>query len=171
MKLRLLLPLALAAITLASCKTTEANYRAAYTEAVNHNRNSSGVDSTIYSRIRNNASMSTLKVDGDTLPMRTEFIGYTDGGGASRDMVKTYNIVVAQFKQLFNARQMRERLQAAGYPETIILHTREPLYYVVTATVATPAEARAAYRKVKADKKIYLKPPTPFILRPAHLAR
>lgn len=170
MKQKLLLLFALL-LGLVSCKTTEANYRAAYTQAVAHNRAASGVDSTIYSRIRNSANTSVLVVETDTLPMRTEFIGYTDGGGASRDNVKMYNVVVAQFKQLFNAKQMRERLIAAGYPNTIILHTREPLYYVVTATLPTPAEARTEFKKVQADKHVYLKQPCPFILRPAHLGR
>ena len=37
------------------CKTNEANYRQAYEVAVNKSRESSGVDSTIYSRKRNSA--------------------------------------------------------------------------------------------------------------------
>ena len=93
--------------------------------------------------------------------------GYT----ASRETVKRYNIVVGQFKQVFNARQMRERLMAGGYPDAFIIHTREPLYYVVTQTVATPEEALAAYERVKADRNIVLRDPLPFVLRPAHLAR
>ena len=153
------------------CKTNEANYRQAYEVAVNKSRESSGVDSTIYSRIRNSAQTSALVVKGDSLPMRTEYIGYTDDGGASREMLKIYNVVVGQFKQVFNARQMRARLINSGYDSAFIVHTREPLYYVCTATCATADEAAAEYARVRNDKSIVLTAPLPFILRPAHLAR
>ena len=160
-----------AAMALGACKTTEANYKAAYEAAKIQQRQSADIDSTIYGKVRRQGTMIQLSVGQDTLPIRTEAIGYTDGGGASRETVRKYNIVVGQFKQVFNARQMRERLMAGGYPDAFIVHTREPLYYVVTQTVDTPEEALAAYDKVKTDKNIVLRDPLPFVLRPAHLAR
>lgn len=163
--------LILAALSLGACKTTEANYKAAYEAAVTQQRDVADLDSTIYGRIRNQANMSVLKVGADSLPLRTEYVGYTDNGGATRENLKRYNIVVGQFKQVFNARQMRERLQAAGYADAMIVHTREPLYYVITASVSTPEEALDALSKVKKDRSIVLKSPLPFILRPAHMAR
>ena len=153
------------------CKTTESNYRQAYETAVAKNRDSSGVDSTIYAKIRNSARTSDLVVTGDTMPMRTEYIGYTEDGGASRETIGRYNVVVGQFKQVFNARQMRARLQSSGYDSAFIIHTREPLYYVCTQACATPEEAEKAFVRVKDDKSIVLRDPLPFILRPAHLAR
>ncbi|MDE6175166.1 MAG: SPOR domain-containing protein [Duncaniella sp.] len=158
-------------LSLSSCKTNENNYRQAYETAVAQKRETSGVDSTIYARIRNSARTSDLVTGSDSLPMRTEYVGYTDDGGASREMLKRYNVVVGQFRQVFNARQMRARLQANGYPEAFIIHTREPLYYVCTATCQSAEEAAEAFRKVTADKSIVLREPLPFILRPAHLAR
>lgn len=165
------LAVAALALTVASCKTTEENYRKAYETAVGAERGKSAVDSTIYARIRNNARMSDLVVGGDSLPLRTEQIGYTENGGASRETLKRYSIVVGQFKQIFNARQMRTRLQEGGYPDAFILHTAEPLYYVCTATCATAEEAAAEMKRVRDDKAIVLRDPLPFILRPAHLAR
>lgn len=167
------LPLLLVAATLGlgACKTTEANYKAAYEAAVGARRESAALDSTIYGVYRKQASTARLAVGADSLPLRTEYIGYTDGGGASRETIRRYNIVVGQFKQVFNARQMRERLQAAGYPGAVIVHTREPLYYVVSATVDTPAEALDEWRRVKADPTLVVRDPLPFVLRPAHLAR
>ena len=167
------LPLLLMALGLLAvgCKTNEKNYRQAYETAVAKNRESSGVDSTIYARIRNSARTSELVVSGDSLPMRTEYIGYTEDGGASRETIGQYNVVVGQFKQVFNARQMRGRLQSSGYGDAFIIHTREPLYYVCTAACKTPEEAAEAFRKVKEDKSVVLREPLPFILRPAHLAR
>ena len=158
-------------LSVSSCKTNENNYRQAYETAVAKNREASGVDSTIYARIRNSARTSDLVVGSDSLPMRTEYVGYTENGGASREMLKRYNVVVGQFKQVFNAREMRARLQANGYPEAFIIHTREPLYYVCTATCQSTEEAAAAFDKARNDKSIVLRPPVPFILRPAHLAR
>lgn len=153
------------------CKTNEANYRQAYETAVENSRRNSAVDSTIYARIRNSAQTTALVVGADSLPMRTEYIGYTKDGGASRESVKRYNVVVGQFKQVFNARQMQARLQASGYDSTFIVNTREPLYYVCTATCSTADEAAAELKRVKDDKSIVLREPLPFILRPAHLAR
>lgn len=153
-------------LLLGACKTTEANYKAAYEAAVTRQADVVDVDSTIYGAIRRQASMSKLAVGNDSLPLRTEYIGYSDDDGAPREKVKRYNIVVGQFKQVFNARQMRERLMAGGYPDAMILHTREPLYYVVTQTVATPEEARTALQRVENDKNIVLKAPLPFILSP-----
>ena len=155
-------------LTAPSCKTTEENYRQAYEAAAEQRRESTGLDSTIYGRIRNSAVTSWLVVNGDSLPMRKEYIGYTDGGGSSRDNVKRYNVVVGQFRQVFNAKQMRQRLIDNGYDSAMIVHTREPLYYVVTSTASTPAATLEAWRKVNSDKNLVLKSPLPFILSPAH---
>lgn len=165
-----LLPIIALLIALAapSCKTTEENYRQAYEAAAEQRRESTGLDSTIYGRIRNSAVTSWLVVNGDSLPMRKEYIGYTDGGGSSRDNVKRYNVVVGQFRQVFNARQMRQRLIDSGYDSAMIVHTREPLYYVVSATASTPEATLEAWRKVNTDKNLVLKSPLPFILSPAH---
>ncbi len=164
----ILLTAILSAVGITSCKTTEENYRTAYETAVIQRQEATGIDSTIYGKIRNSANTSTLLVGGVELPMRSEYIGYDADGGSSRDKVKLYNIVVGQFRQIFNAKQMRQRLLDAGYDSAMVVHTREPLYYVITETSSTPAEALEAWRKVKSDKGLVIKSPLPFILRPAH---
>jgi len=158
----------LIAIAVTSCKTSEENYRRAYEAAAEQRRESTGLDSTIYSRIRNSAVSSYLVVNGDSMPMRREYIGYTDGGGSSRENVKRYNVVVGRFRQVFNAKQMRQRLIDGGYDSAMIVHTREPLYYVISATASTPEATLEAWRKVTGDKNLILKSPLPFILSPAH---
>ncbi len=168
---RLIYILVLTGAILTGCKTNENNYRQAYEAAVAQRDEAAGGDSTIYARIRNSAKVSDLVAGTDTMPMRAEYIGYTDNGGASRQTVKRYNVVVGQFKQLFNARAMRQRMIDNGYTETFIIHTREPLYYVVSATASTPEEILVEYRKVQNDKGLTLRPPVPFILRPAHFGR
>ena len=112
-----------------------------------------------------------LKVNGITLPVRTLAIGYDAEGGSSRENVKRYNVVVGQFRQLFNAKEMRKRLLSEGYEGAMVIHDRQPMYYVVAATTDSPEEAQAALEKVRTDSRISLKAPLPWILRPAHLAR
>lgn len=170
MKSRIWVLLAVAALALTACKTTEKNYRDAYEKAAAYQKERTGVDSTIYARIRNEAQNSWLVVEADSMPMQTEYIGYTKDGGATRANLQVYNVVVGKFKQLFNARDMRKRLMDRGY-EAMIIHTREPLYYVVSSTCSTAAHAREEYRRVKDDTSMVLRKPLPFILRPAHLAR
>ena len=46
-------------LSVSSCKTNENNYRQAYETAVAKNREASGVDSTIYARIRNSTARRT----------------------------------------------------------------------------------------------------------------
>lgn len=169
---RLLIPIIVGlVVSLTACKTTEENYRAAYEKAVTKKETSSGVDSTIYSRIRREATMAVLTVGSDSLPLRTEYIGYTKDGGASRETVKRYNVVAGQFKQLFNAMQMRKRLAADGYQGAYVLNTREPLYYVCILSTNVADSAAIAFRKISSDPHLRLIPPAPFVLRPAHLAR
>lgn len=162
--------LALLAVVTA-CKTSEKNYRSAYETAVGHQKENSGVDSTIYARFRNAAHRTALVSGSDSIPMQTEYVGYPKDGGASRDSVLRYNIVVSQFKQIFNAKAMRTRLLSAGYPHAMIVNTREPLYYVIAETCSTPEEAAGAWRRVKADRSMMLKEGFPFILQVARYGR
>ena len=166
-----ILAFAAIAVIATSCKTTEANYKAAYERAVE--RKNEGIDSTVYDAIRREAKPSVIAIDGGVqLPLVTEHVSVTPDNGNTSITLKRYCIVVGKFKQIFNARSMRTRLASSGnYPDAFIVQTREPLYYVCTATCQTPQEAATALEKVKTDKSIVLRSPLPFILRPAHLAR
>lgn len=59
------------AVTITSCKTTEANYRAAYEAAKQKTEESRGIEGTIYEKIRNEVIDSRLIVEGDSIPMMT----------------------------------------------------------------------------------------------------
>lgn len=167
---KLLLIILLATVILTGCKTSEKNYRAAY-EVAKQKMNESAVDSTVLARISQAELPKETVVDGDTLPMRTFPIGYAKDGGASKEVVKRYNVVVGQFRQIFNAKAMRERLVSSGYPGAFVLNDRDQNYYVVAASCSTPAEAGQQLERVRKDNSISLKAPLPWILRPAHLAR
>ncbi|MDE5688891.1 MAG: SPOR domain-containing protein [Paramuribaculum sp.] len=160
---------AASALALGGCKTTEANYKAAYEIAKQKQVENMGGDTS--AKLEQFALPKERTVDGVKLEMRTEAIGFPADGGASRAVIKRYNIVVGQFRQIFNARQMRERLIANGYEGACIVSTRNQVYYVVAASCATPKEAAEAVGSVKSDSRITLRAPLPFVLEPSYLAR
>ncbi len=148
------------------CKTTEANYRAAYEVAKEKSAEKSLVDGTIYDQMRREAIDSRLVVNGDSIPMVTVQVS-TVADYSTPQSVKRYSVVVNQFKQVFNAKSQVNRLRTSGYPEALLVVTAEPLYYVVAVSVDNPEEAAAEYFKVLDDKSIVKKNPFPWILRPA----
>lgn len=154
--------MAMMALALSACKTTEANYRAAYEKAMEKDR--AGVDSTVYARIRQEARPQKVIIGSDTLAMRGEYVVLTAGMDQNPELFRTYNIVTGQFKQLFTAKNMRKRLNDAGFDSAIVVQTKEPLYYVIAMSVGTPAEASAALVKVK-DSGFPLRDPFPWVLR------
>lgn len=156
-------------LALGGCKTTEANYKAAYEIAKQKQVENMGGDTS--AKLEQFALPKERTVDGVKLEMRTEAIGFPADGGASRAVIKRYNVVVGQFRQIFNARQMRERLIANGYEGACIVSTRNQVYYVVAASCATAKEASEAIDGVKSDSRLTLRAPLPFVLEPSYLAR
>ncbi len=153
------------------CKTTEQNYRNAYEVAKEKFDNDGGLDSTIFNKFRPQGPGVQLVAGTDTMSMHTLPVGMPEGGGATRENLKKYCVVVAQFKQIFNAKAMRERLVNDGYTDAMIVNTKEPLYYVIAGSVSTPEEAAAVIKRVTEDKSLVIREPFPWVLRPAHLAR
>lgn len=159
-------------VMMPACKTNEANYRQAYEIAKDKQEKSDGGDE-IPTAALNHYGMPRpqLTSEGDTIMVLTEPIAFTPEGGADRATLKRYNVVVGQFRQIFNAKAMLGRLREGGYPEACIVNTRLPLYYVITGSYATTAEASKAIEAVKTDGSLRFSEPLPFILQPAHLAR
>lgn len=147
------------------CRTSEANYRQAYETAVAGRDSSLSVDSTIYGHVRRQGQMRSLTLaDGTTVPVHTQHVRITEGGGAIKENLHRYNVVVGRFKQLFNARSMRERLVDGGtVPEAFVVETAEPYYYVV-ARSATTVDSAAAYMRRLPEGLPPMRAPLPFIL-------
>lgn len=160
----------LCALALTGCKTTEKNYRSAYELAKSKQDETGGVDSTIYAKMRPQGHAMTIMAGADSLKMYTVTIGFTKDLGATTASVKRYNVVVGQFKQVFNAKEMRNRMLQHGYEGAMVVHTREPLYYVVAQSCETPEEAAAVIKRLADDPGIVVRAPFPWILRPSHLA-
>ena len=162
--MRKLFFIAAAALLLAGCKANQAVYKKVYESAV-ATRDSNSVDPTIYDHYREMARQRIIKL-GDV-----EFVSFTREPEADPSLMQRYNVVVASFKQIFNARRMRDRLSTVGYQTPFIVQTREPLYYVVASTANSAQAALDALRHVEADSNLRLKKPMPFVLMPAQAAR
>ncbi len=155
----------IASMTFVSCKTNEANYRAAYEAVKEKTETDSGIEGTIYERIRKESVQSRTIVGRDTIPTMTVAVKCVAGVSVPDD-VKQYNIAVSQFKQVFNAKSLVDRLRSEGYDSATLVVTAEPLYFVIAATTSSPEEAAAAYEIICADKRIFTKTPYPLLLKP-----
>jgi len=130
----LLLTALLASVGLASCRTTEANYRAAY-EATKASRiaaagaDDDGLDENtrrLLAQDRKNRQSKQI-VDGDTISIVTLFAKMEQG---PTDYVPRYSVVANAFSQVFNAKALCGRLQEAGFENAYIFRTSTPDYYV-----------------------------------------
>lgn len=154
-----------AATLLGACKTSEANYREAYEKAIAGREADSAVDSTIYGKVRQQKTVRTVDMpDGGTAEIRSQHVRATDGTGITTDKMLQYNVVTGGFKQLFNAKSLRQRLINAGYPSTFIAETAEPYYYVIIGTYPDIDQAKTAVTAFNNSEAASIKTTTPFIL-------
>lgn len=156
--------LVIAMTALFSCKTTEANYRAAYEKTVAARDSVEQLENTIYGQERRRMQSATVSTDSGAVEVRRQYVRVTEGGGAMPEQLRRFNVVVAQFKQRFNALSMRERLADGAYPTAFVVETSEPYYYVVAASYADVTEADRALSEIKQAGDIVLRQPCPFIL-------
>ena len=162
---RLLFVVIAAGVLAVGCRTTEANYRAAYERTMEARRAGQSVDSTVYGDVRRQASAKTEAVaPGVTAEVISQLVRVTEGGGGTREKLHRYCVVAGQFKQKFNALSLRERLVAAGCPGAFVVETAEPYYYIITGSYDTLAEAYDAMQALKAEPPVSMKSPLPFIL-------
>lgn len=163
--LLLLLPLLLTV----SCKPTESSYKAAYDAVKEKQKGEGPTEGTIYNRFRDRVvADEVISESGDTASVRVEAIAFVQDGGMTRGDMKRYNVIVGGFKQVFNAKAMRDRLAGMGY-ETFVVSTAEPLYYVGAVTTDSVDSAIDVLRKIGKEDELRLRPPYPFILQPAHI--
>lgn len=147
-----------------SCKTTEANYRAAYEKTV-ESKVAEGEDKTdIFSANRRAMTKASVLTQDGTVEVRRGRVRLTAGTATSPELFKPFCVVAGQFKQLFNAKSLRDRLVEAGYPDTFVIETSEPYYYIVAQSFDNAATASEALRAIKAKAPVPMKEPLPFIL-------
>ncbi len=156
--------LALIVPMLFSCKTTEENYREAYQKTIAARNEDAALDSTIYGVQRRQMQSATVTTPAGPVEVRRHVVRVTEGGGGIPEKLHQYNVVVGQFKQLFNAKSLRDRLADGHYPTAFVVETAEPYYYVVLQSFDDAAEASAALNEFKTKKVIAMREPCPFIL-------
>jgi hypothetical protein len=154
----------------ASCKTTEQDYRRAYDRTIN------AVDSTrtefsetIYGRYRRAVREEMVKVGNDTISTRIiSNLKVTDDCGATTDDLKRYCVVAAEFKQLFNAKSMQERLIENG-KQAFIVENPEPFYYVLAGSFTELQPALDLIKALRSQTLIRFKEPAPYLMEPSKL--
>lgn len=154
--------IAIMIVSLAACKTTEENYRAAYEKTIAARDEADR--ETIYGAQRRDIHHQAVISGADTIPVVIENVSPVSADKEPVPAVLAYNVVAGRFKQQFNAFSLRDRLFEAGYKDAMVVKTAEPYYYIVTSTFASPKDAKAALEKLKAAAPVAMSDPLPFIL-------
>lgn len=155
---------AAALIIIAGCKPSEDAYREAYESTIAARESTHEGDSAYYTRIRPNMKTNVVTQESDTITTVSVPVLLLNEGGATLEKLKRYSVVVGQFKQVFNAKQMRSRISDRGYPGAIIVRTGEPLYYVISTSTDSISAAARDLRTVQSDTLFRFHAPVPFIL-------
>lgn len=160
---KILILTAVAAAVFTACRTTEANYRQAYERTVAARAEQDSLDNTIYGHERRKMGETKVRTSAGETTVKTQFVRVADGCGLNENLHR-YNAVVGQFKQIFNAKSMRERLIDAGFPATIVVETAEPYYYIAIGSFNTVDEAAEALDKYRTSGCAIGNAKEPFVL-------
>ncbi len=154
--------MALFAVSLASCHSSEQNYREAYEKAVEARK--TGIGAETYAKIEAERQRYTHVINGDSVRMV-----YVNAGVAidSTDTAYDYNVVVATFTQRINAKSYRDRLrEECGLTGSYVLFGgNDKQYFVIAQGFDNSADAAAMLREL--DQRVCLKilEPLPWILK------
>ncbi len=120
-----------------SCKTTEENYRAAYQQAI-LTKESKAASSDVESIIPQQRIHTVTETDSNQIVTKLEFVVVV---GGARSELHTYNVVVAEFTQLFNAKSFRDRLIAQQQTQSYVLRNNHNKYFTIIQGFDTKTEA------------------------------
>ena len=151
-------------MSVTSCKTTQANMYDAYAKAIEGEKVRNQEDSELPANTKQIGHSTVMLNDRDSIDVMSKYLYITKDGGGIRENIRRYNVVVGQFKQLFNARSMRERLADDGYPGCFVAESTDQYYYVIVRGYDSISEAADMLHKVEKDKKFNFKQPLPFII-------
>lgn len=159
--LRIAAVAAILATVLPACKTTESNYRNAY-EAAKAKQNQGLTPEEIAGLSREEAMPKTV-YKGDSIPLKGMYVKHIEGGAHNRAL--RYNVIVASFRQQFNARSLMTRLRENGYPNAVLLADKDERYYIGTLTTSSLDSAVTALRALSVSSPVALRTPFPYILQ------
>lgn len=134
--------LALGALALGACRTTEENYRAAYEVAkarVDESNTDNELDPEVQAKIKavNRSHMAKYVAGKDTIETFTMFLSRVDSDDAP---VPEFSVAVHGFEQKFNALAMMKRLRANGFAGAYVLRNANQTYYVISSGTDTVAK-------------------------------
>lgn len=157
---------AAAAVLAVGCKTTEANYKAAYDAAVaSRTDNSDGELDENTRRLlaldRKNAHTKAV-VNGDTIDVTVLFVTMEEG---PTDKVPQYSLTVNAFSQIFNAKALLGRLKEAGFANAYIFKSGTPDYYVAAGGSDDIADIPAMVRQLHGAGNPGSRPGFPAVVR------
>lgn len=144
------------------CKTSEENYKKAYLTAI-EKRDESYTDEEIDLMTREEAIPRAV-YKGDSIPLKGVYVNTVklDPPVAA---CKRFNVIVATFKQRFNAQSVLGRLRKADYPDCRLLIDKDETYYVAAYTTDTLDRAVEMLRHIEKNPPLQMKSPCPYILR------
>lgn len=151
--------LLLGALALTGCKTTEAAYANAY-EIAKQKKESTLSQEEIAGVAREQAAQG-ITYKGEHLPMRSLYVRRIDGP----QRVEKYTLIMASFKQKFNANSVLNRLRNGGYPDAILLQDAEEQYYVGALTTPSLDTAAATLKAISKASPVAPQKGCPFILQ------
>jgi len=146
---------------LGGCKTTEANYQSAYEKAMS--KRTEGLTAEEIAGFRREEAMPKTVYKGDSIPLKGMYVKHVEGGVNNRAL--TYNVIVAAFKQRFNAGSVLTRMRDGGYDQAVLLQDRDGKYYIGAVTTASLDSAVVALHKLEQASPVVLREPYPYILK------
>lgn len=147
-------------LSFTSCKTSEANYRAAYEIAKSKHNADEGVDRDTYDKIVAEQTSNTAVVLGDSVRLVQMHVSVVDD---DQELQHPYGVVVGEYKQPFNARSFRDRLKQEEKPAYVVMDG-ERVYYVIVRAFDTSPEAAEYLRRVRDDVQMRIPIEKPWIL-------
>lgn len=144
------------------CKTTEENYQRAYDIA--KAKKTEGLTAEEAAGFKREAEMPKTVYKGDSIPLRSVYVKYVEGGGEAQQ-ARRYNVIVASFRQRFNAMSAFNRMKTGGYPDAIVLADRDERYYVGAVTTASLDTAVSVLEDLRRESPVALGSPHPYILQ------
>ena len=149
-------------ISVCSCKTTEANYRAAYEAAKTGDDESIGSEEA--EQLRRSQLPDSISIEGVKIPIKRIAIYPAEAKDLPKSQLERFNVAVAKFKQVFNARSMATRLRDRGFEEACIARDREENYYVLAKTTNSAKEADKILKELEKEREIVISQPFPYVI-------
>ncbi len=157
-----------------ACKTSEKNYRKSYDKIVEKIQSErTAEDSLLTGDFYTQGRLKRYVVGADTLTARIDYVHpdrISPSDTTPLPRLEPFYIIVGQFRQIFNARAMSQRLIRHGH-SPVILHNNVPEYFVGLYPTSMAVDALRSLREVSTDTSVIMRPPCPWVLRPAQTVR